>query len=412
MRNTRGKFARGGAIAGVTLLGLTAASAFAADGTLEVEQGLQWFDGGGGGTAFNGNVGGGEFGVYNFTNNNPSLTLLPMAATAKVNTIVNGHGPFDFQSFCLEPGVHIDFNTPLNWTASTTVQLPGGATANLDPRTAYLFFKFWTDQGFTPAYTYSPLGNPRGLSAKDLQLAIWFCEGRSGYGGGPGDNVDEYIADANDATGVGGSWTALWGSTFPGNLGGVRALNIDNNGALQQDLLAIFTASPPPPPHSGDCTGFTPGFWHNKNGLKLIKESGAGADYSWLAIQNAICLVDQQGNDFDVTVDKDGAKDFSNWLVSGNNAVNMAQKLSQHVAAMEFNILSGNVDSEECLVFTGQNSACVGGKAIVSIGEVMDLAKQALCDDKLTKAGDPNRAYQECLKNILDAANNNINWVP
>jgi hypothetical protein len=394
---------------GGVLVGLVAASAFAADGTLKVEQGLQWSEGGGG-TAFNGNVGGGEFGVFDWNLTNASLTLMPISATAKVIGPVNSHGPFEFQTFCLEPGVHIDFNTNLNFTVSTSVQLPGGATANLNARSAYLFFKFYTNQGFTPAYTYSPLGAGRGSSAKDLQLAIWFTEGRSAYGGGATDNVDEYIADANAAVAPGGAWDVLWGSTFPTSLGGVRALNIDNNGSLQQDLLAIFGEEPPPPP-DGDCSGRTPGFWHNKNGQKLIKESGAGADWSWLNTLNAICLVDADGDDVDFTINSNGGKDLADFLTSGNNAKNMAQKLSQHVAAMQLNLLNGFAD-EECSVFTGQNASCLpGSPSTIEIGVVLDLAKDALCDDKYTPAGDDDRDYQECLKNILDAANNNSNWV-
>jgi hypothetical protein len=409
MRYTSGKFARGGATLGGVLVGLVAASAFAADGTLKVEQGLQWSEGGGG-TAFNGNVGGGEFGVYDWNLTNASLTLLPIAATAKVNALVNNNGPFEFQTFCLEPGVHIDFNTNLNFTVNTGVQIPDGSFVDLDPRTAYLFWKFYTDQGFTPAYAYSPLGATRGSSAKDLQLAIWFTEGRSAYGGGATDNVDEYIDDANDAVAPGGSWDVLWGSTFPQSLGGVRALNIDNNGALQQDLLAIFTEDPPPPP-DGDCEGRTPGFWHNKNGLKLIKASGDGADWTWIETLNDLCLAKANGDDADFAVSKAGGDAFSDYLVSGNNAVNMAQKLSQHVAAMQLNILNGFAD-DDCYVYTGQNAECLEGEPeTISIGELMDLAKDALCDDQYTPEGDDDRDYQECLKNILDAANNNTNWV-
>jgi len=332
---------------------------------------------------------------------------LPINATAKVNATVNTIPGFLFQTFCLEPGVHIDFHVDLDWTASNTVQLVGGGTRNLDPRTAYLFWKFYTNQGFTPAYAYSPLGAARSASAADLQLAIWFTEGVSAFNGG---NVGLYTSDAATAVAPGGGWAALWGTTFPGNLGGVKALNIVHNGALQQDLLAIFGASPPPPP-DGDCEGRTPGFWHNKNGLKLIKESGAGADWSWLSVLNALPLVDKDGDDVDFTINKAGGDDLSDYLVSGNNAVNMAQKLSQHLAAMTLNILAGLAD-EDCLVYTGQNADCIDGSPeTVEIGVVIQLAIDSLNADGYTPAGDDDRDYQECLKNILDAANNNTNWV-
>jgi hypothetical protein len=412
MRNEKGHFARGGAIAGAVLVGLSAANAFAADGTLKVEQD----DPSAPPVFWNGNVGGGEFGVYDFVNNNASLTLLPISATAKVNSIVNGHGPFDFQTFCLEPGVHIDFNVDLQWTAATTVQLLGGGTRNLDPRTAYMFHKFWTAAAFSPAYNYT-LGAGRSASAADLQLAIWFTEGVSAFNGG---NTGLYTADAALAVAPGGSWFAFTGGAgFPGNLDGVRALNIVHNGALDQDLLAIFTTETPPVEPPGDCSGKTPGFWHNKNGCELVKDSGAGANWTWLNVINALPLVD--GTDdghllVNVPLSKDGFNTISDFLVSGNNAKNMAQKLSQHLAAMTFNVLAGFADGD-CLVYTGENADCIPGSPdTVSIGEVLLLAIDTLDTtdgdgDDYTPAGDALRDYQECLKNILDDANNNLNWV-
>ena len=403
MRNKSGKFARGGAIASSVALGLCAANAFAADGTLKLEQGIVPTPT----SAFNGNVGGGEFGVYDFVNNS-ALTLMPMSATAKVNSIVNGHGPFDFQTFCLEAHDGVQFNTTLDWTANVFVELDDGSHRNLSPKTAYLFFKFWTANAFSPAYNYT-LGPGRSGSAATLQLALWFTEGESGFNSG---DVASYTADAEDATGATGSWTVLWGNSFPGNLGGVRALNLNSGASHEQDVLAIFGEAPPPPP-DGNCSGLTPGFWHNKNGCKAVKESGGGAEWSWLTTINGLPLVDgtKDGHYLaDVPLSKTGFNTISDFLVSGNNAKNMAQKLSQHVCAMQFNMLYGLAD-EDCLVYTGQNADCVGGAETVSIGEVMALAIASLASDPYTPDGHAQRHYQECLKNILDAANNNTNWV-
>jgi hypothetical protein len=415
MRNEKGTFARGGAIAGAVLVGLSAASAFAADGTLKVNQGST----NPATPDFNGQNGGGEFGVYEFVNNNAALTLLPISATAKVNAIVNFHGPYDFQTFCLEPGEHISFDTTLNWTAATSVQLNNGSTRNLDPRTAYLFYKFWTATAFSPAspnYNYT-LGAGRRASAADLQLAIWFTEGVSGFNSG---NTALYTADAAAAVAPGGFWFNFTGGTgFPGNLGGVRALNIDFNGTREQDVLAIFTTETPPVEPPGDCSGKTPGFWHNKNGCELVKDSGAGANWSWLTVINQLPLVDGTDDGHllaNVPLSKDGFNTISDFLVSGNNAKNMAQKLSQHLAAMTFNVLAGFADGD-CLVYTGDNADCIPGSPdTVSIGEVLLLAIDTLDTtdgdgDTYTPDGDPLRHYQECLKNILDDANNNLNWV-
>jgi hypothetical protein len=404
MRQYRGKFARGGAIAGAVLFGLGAANAFAADGTLFLEQDdASLF--------FNGDVGGGEFGVYNFVNNNAGLTLQPPSATMKVNSVVNGHGPFDFQTFCVEHFEDVVFNVQLNWTANDFVERTGGVHKNLDPRTAYVFWTFWTANALTPAYNYT-LGANRVNSAGTVQLAIWFFEGDSLFNGG---DVGTLINSANTAVASGGSWFALTnGAGFPGNLNGVKALNLTLGATLQQDILAVFGSDVPNDP--GDCEGRTPGFWHNKNGEKLVKESGAGANWSWLTTINALPLVDGTTNGHylaDVPLSAAGFDIISDFLVSGNNAKNMAQKLSQHVCAMQFNLLNGFAD-EDCLVYTGGNSDCVGGVDTISIGEVMDLAIQSLLDDPYTPSDglhDEARDYQECLKNILDAANNNANWV-
>jgi len=51
------------------------------------------------------------------------------------------------------------------------------------------------------------------------------------------------------------------------------------------------------------------------------------------------------------------------------------------------------------------------GTNFITIGNLRTNAAAALCSDQYTPAGDPNRATQECLKNALDAANNNLNFV-
>lgn len=394
-------------------LGL-AGGALAADGTLKLEQGLSPI-------SFNGDVGGGEFGVYEFSN--PSV-LAPIAPPVKVNDTINYIPGFDFQTFCLDPHTHIEFNELLSYTISTTVVYLDGqgqeASRNLNPATAYLYTKFWNATAFSPTpYVYSPLGvGNRSLSAGYMQFAIWFTEG-------VWDNPDpntypdpidslpavskQWVLEAFDAVGSGGSWAVKYGTTFPGNLGNVRALIMretdEHLGELQQPVLVMIR------PPAADCVGYTPGFWHNKNGLKLIKSSGGGAAYSWIGVLNDLHLRTGAGGNADFSQNAAGAADLSDWLVSGNNAVNMAQKLSQQLAAMQLNVLRGSVDPL-CYVYTGTNGSCLPGSPVtITVGELMALAEESLEDHGYTPTGDPERAYQECLKNILDAANNNGNWV-
>jgi hypothetical protein len=47
----------------------------------------------------------------------------------------------------------------------------------------------------------------------------------------------------------------------------------------------------------------------------------------------------------------------------------------------------------------------------ITINDLMAAAEASLAAHGYTPSGDANRAYQECLKNALDDANNNKNFV-
>jgi hypothetical protein len=140
------------------------------------------------------------------------------------------------------------------------------------------------------------------------------------------------------------------------------------------------------------CAGHTPGFWRNNNGVALIQ-----GELLWDELRG-LNLVDFDGADFDPS----GAVQEWRGYLTGGNAQNMSYMLSIHLAAMQLNILSGNVSSS-CLVQTPTGPA--------TIQSVVVAANAVLAADGFTPTGDPNRAVQELLKNILDAANNNQNWL-
>lgn len=144
--------------------------------------------------------------------------------------------------------------------------------------------------------------------------------------------------------------------------------------------------------------GLTPGFWSNKNGQKLV-----GTDD--LDMLRALNLKDEKGEDF---YPKDYAA-FKKWLSSSTASSNMAYKLSSQLAAMELNVFNGKVDGNALIYAPGTTSANTLGFATVNT--VMAEANAALLADGLTPAGDPNRAYQEALKDAIDDANNNYNFV-
>jgi hypothetical protein len=140
------------------------------------------------------------------------------------------------------------------------------------------------------------------------------------------------------------------------------------------------------------CNGHTPGFWSNRNGRALIDQ------HNLLALLPSLHLVDAAGNPFATL----SYSEFRSWL-SGGNAVNMAYQLSRQLVAMVFNRAVGFVNGS-CTV----NDPVLG---VVTIDVLIQRAIDSLTAYPLTPSGHPQRAAQEALKNALDDANNNRNWL-
>jgi SdrD B-like domain len=141
-----------------------------------------------------------------------------------------------------------------------------------------------------------------------------------------------------------------------------------------------------------DCDGHTIGFWRNKHGLKLVHH------HNLLPELGSLNVVDASGHYFTTT----SHRKYKRWLKKAN-AVNMAYMLSAQLTAMHFNVSVGFVDGN-CLI----DDPNLGQ---VSIGSVINAAIDSLATDPYTPAGHAERAYQEQLKNALDHANNNTNWL-
>jgi len=134
--------------------------------------------------------------------------------------------------------------------------------------------------------------------------------------------------------------------------------------------------------------GRTPGFWSNKNGLDKLMDGGTLAPE--FTILSNLNLVDGSGAAFNpVTFPQ-----FHDWLLA-SDATNMAYKLSSHLAAMRLNVEAGFVNGNRIY-------APFGG----TVNQLMALANNSLGSDPFTPDGHPERAYQEQLKNYLDALNN------
>jgi hypothetical protein len=143
--------------------------------------------------------------------------------------------------------------------------------------------------------------------------------------------------------------------------------------------------------------GLTLGFWSNRNGQALV-----GSDD--LAMLVALNLRNAAGANFDPAT----YAAFRTWLLSAN-ATNMAYMLSAQLAAMELNVFNGKVNGNALIYAPGTLSANSLGFA--KVNDVMTEANNELGPHGLTLSGSPFRSYQEALKNALDKANNNLNFV-
>jgi hypothetical protein len=142
--------------------------------------------------------------------------------------------------------------------------------------------------------------------------------------------------------------------------------------------------------------GRTPGYWGNKNGEATMNDGATGAAFE-LGLLSGLNLVDANGNAFDPTT----YGQFNAWL-QASDAVNMAYKLSSHLAAMRLNVEAGFVNG-------GSFYAPYGG----TINSLIAAANAALGADGYTPSGDePNRSTQEALKNFLDSLNNGAQIIP
>ena len=143
--------------------------------------------------------------------------------------------------------------------------------------------------------------------------------------------------------------------------------------------------------------GLTLGFWSNKNGQALM-------DNTDLAMLVALNLRNGNGSAFDPA----NYASFRTWILNAT-ATNMAYMLSAQLAAMELNVFNGKVSGGALIYAPGATSANALGFATVNA--VMGEANTSLGTDPVTVASGTARTYQEALKNALDRANNNLNFV-
>lgn len=154
--------------------------------------------------------------------------------------------------------------------------------------------------------------------------------------------------------------------------------------------------------------GHTLGFWSNKNGQATMNDGGTLAPE--LALLSGLNLRNGAGADFDPAT----YSIFRTWLLSAT-ATNMSYMLSAQLAAMELSVEAGNVSDSSLVYAPGLLPFApitgLSATGFISVNDLMTAANNALGADGYTPAGDSNRAFQGALKNALDAANNNKNFV-
>jgi hypothetical protein len=110
------------------------------------------------------------------------------------------------------------------------------------------------------------------------------------------------------------------------------------------------------------------------------------------------------------------ASKVSSYLL-GSTATNMANMLSAQLLTMWFNTQWLPPKTNSGYLYAPQlQGYAVPGLSSGNVISVTDLiaaanAELALSGHNITLSGSPYRAYQEALKNVLDAGNNNLNWV-
>ena len=146
----------------------------------------------------------------------------------------------------------------------------------------------------------------------------------------------------------------------------------------------------------------TLGYWANK-GQERIESN----DLDMLTMLN---LVNGDGSPF-CPLTREEVRD---WLL-GANAVNMAYMLSAQLASMALSVHNGDVDGNAMVYAPGLISFApipgLNGLGFISIYDLITAANEELGDHPVAYDGDLWRLYQERLKNSLDSANNNLNFV-
>jgi len=205
--------------------------------------------------------------------------------------------------------------------------------------------------------------------------------------------------DLNPAIGSNPLLTSFSGPANPGIYTATERDTIETNwfATTSKTLSTIVQAGQTSTIEFGNyCTltpgGHTIGFWSNKNGQQLLTD----ADFTQLT---GYCLRNADGSNRDFTASTViNKKNLNTWILDAK-ATNMAYMLSAQLTATQLSVNHG---------FT---NAAVIVDGTRNVTDLIAYANSLLCADGDTKGGDPNRAEQARVKDILDAINNGASFV-
>jgi len=143
---------------------------------------------------------------------------------------------------------------------------------------------------------------------------------------------------------------------------------------------------------SQNTTGYTPGFWSNKNGRAVLT-----ANPGWMGYLGGYNLVDGWGNPFDPT----SYNQFRTWLLRANGT-NMSYMMSVQMAATLLNINYMGTDYDGLGVIGWDGNWISIADLIIEADAFLGTA-----GNNYTPRGHRNRAQAEFYKNVFDSLNNN-----
>jgi len=198
--------------------------------------------------------------------------------------------------------------------------------------------------------------------------------------------------------------TPVWVPTTPTSIGGLVVPPDRENNNFGNVCL-------------GTGGGLTLGFWSNKNGQALLQ----GKDPAWRTLLTSLNLRNATGANYDVstsTAFSTTYSSFRSWIL-GATATNMAYMLSAQLATMELNVLAEKVDGSSILFAGAAPAGCtvpgLSATGFISVSDLMSAANSganySLLSYSNTTASGTARNCQQFMKNALDSANNNRNFV-